>query len=198
MAAILRSKRRGYSCMSAVVLRCPNCGTTQSTQGECEACHEGQVGYYCTNHKPGRWLDGPECSQCHAVYGREEPPPPAPPRPTRPTHAPPPRKGSIETRRPPRIEVPRHRPDPWVRRPSPPPSREVDHASEETRARERMIEMLNELLRRGHLGRRPPIDMDIPSPPPMQQIPGGCLRIVLFFLLFLLLSYLGNWLMFSF
>ena len=36
--------------MSAVVLRCSNCGTTQSVRGECEACHEAEVGYYCTNH----------------------------------------------------------------------------------------------------------------------------------------------------
>ena len=61
-----------------------------------------------------------------------------------------------------------------------------------------MIEMLNEMLRRGHWGRRMPEDLEIPSPIPAQQIPGGCLRIALMVLLFLLLSYLGNWLMFSF
>jgi hypothetical protein len=186
--------------MSAVVLRCANCGTTQSTQGECEACHEGQVGYYCTNHKPGRWLDGPECSQCHAVYGRDEPSPPAPPQPSKPTPAPPPasRKGKIEIRRPPRTESPRDRPDPWVRRTPPTPSHESDYATEEALARGRMIEMLNELLRRGHLRRRTPVDLDIPSRLPGQQIQGGCLRFALLVLLFLLLSYLGNWLMFSF
>ena len=59
-------------------------------------------------------------------------------------------------------------------------------------ARERMIEMLNELLRRGHLRRRMPVDLDIPSRLPAQ---GGCLRIALLVLLFLLL---WNWLMFSF
>ncbi len=186
--------------MSAVVLRCANCGTTQSAQGECEACHEGHVGYYCTNHKPGRWLDGPECSQCHAVYGRDEPPPPVPPQPSKPTPVPPPasRKGKIEIRRPPRTESRRDRPDPWVRRTPPTPSHEGDHAGEEALARERMIEMLNELFRRGHLRRRTPVDLDIPSPHPAQQIQGGCLRFALLVLLFLLLSYLGNWLMFSF
>jgi hypothetical protein len=184
--------------MSAVVLRCVNCGTTQDTQGECEACHEGQVSYYCTNHKPGRWLDGPVCSQCHAAYGRDEPPPPAPPRrPSKPTPAPPPtsRKGEIEIRRPPRMERSRDRPGPWERRTPPAPSHEGDHTSEEALARERMIEMLNKLLRRGHLRRGTPVDLDMPSGPPAQHI-GGFLRFALLVLLFLLFSFLGNWLMF--
>jgi hypothetical protein len=178
--------------MSAVVLRCENCGTTQDTEGECQACHEGQVRYYCTNHKPGRWLDGPVCSQCHAAYGRDEPPPPAPPRPTKPTPTRPPtsRKRDIEIRRPPRTEGSRDRPDPWVRRTPPTPSHEGDHTSEEALARERMIEMLNELFRRGHLRRRTPVDVDMPSEPPAQRIEGGWLGFALLFLLFLLLSFL--------
>ncbi len=48
--------------MSAVVLRCPNCGTTQLAAGECDACHEADVRYWCANHTPGRWLDGPACA----------------------------------------------------------------------------------------------------------------------------------------
>jgi hypothetical protein len=185
--------------MSAVVLRCENCGTTQDTEGECQACHEGQVRYYCTNHKPGRWLDGPVCSQCHAVYGRGESPPPAPPIPSKPTPPPPTsRSGKIEIRRPPRTESPRDWPDPWVRRTPPTPSHEGDYASEEALAHARMIEKLNELLRRGHLRWRTPVDLDIPSRLPAQQILGGCLRFALLVLLFILLSYLGNWLMFSF
>ena len=43
--------------MSGVVLRCPSCGTTRAAPGECDACHEAQVRYYCTNHTPGRWLE---------------------------------------------------------------------------------------------------------------------------------------------
>ena len=43
--------------MSGVVLRCPSCGTTTAASGECEACREAQVRYYCTNHTPGRWLE---------------------------------------------------------------------------------------------------------------------------------------------
>ena len=49
--------------MSNVVLRCPNCGTTQNAPGECEACHEEQVRYFCTNHNPGQWLESSKCPQ---------------------------------------------------------------------------------------------------------------------------------------
>ena len=68
--------------MSGVVLRCQNCGTTQATLGECEACHDGDVRYFCPNHTPGRWLDQPACSTCGAqvgVPGRSERVPPRPP-----------------------------------------------------------------------------------------------------------------------
>lgn len=67
--------------MSGVVLRCPNCGTVQPTSGECEACREAQVRYFCSNHVPGVWVDSPSCPQCGARFGdpapaRETPPPP--------------------------------------------------------------------------------------------------------------------------
>ncbi len=55
--------------MSGVILRCPNCGTTQAGTGECEACHGAQVAYYCTNHSPGHWLKAPICAQCGARFG---------------------------------------------------------------------------------------------------------------------------------
>lgn len=71
----------------SVVLRCPNCGTTRATLGECEACHEAEVRYFCTRHAPGLWLDSPTCSSCGAVFGR---PTPAAPAATR-SPAPPPR-----------------------------------------------------------------------------------------------------------
>jgi hypothetical protein len=67
----------------SVVLRCPNCGTTQATPGDCEACHEAQVRYFCTNHEPGIWLDGPTCPQCAARPA----PAPRPPRPRPPVVA---------------------------------------------------------------------------------------------------------------
>jgi hypothetical protein len=68
--------------MSGVVLRCPNCGTVQPEDGECEACREAQVRYFCTSHTPGLWLDSEACAQCGARFGDPAParePPPAPP-----------------------------------------------------------------------------------------------------------------------
>jgi hypothetical protein len=61
----------------SVVLRCPACGTTQGRAGECEACFEGGVRYFCTNHDKGIWLDGPVCSRCGGRFGD------APAKPTR-------------------------------------------------------------------------------------------------------------------
>jgi hypothetical protein len=68
--------------MSDVVIRCPNCGTTQDTLGTCDACHEAETRYFCSNHQPGRWLDGPACSACGARYGvdRQTSRPPRSPR----------------------------------------------------------------------------------------------------------------------
>lgn len=53
----------------SVVQRCPQCGTTKATAGECKACHEAQVRYFCTNHTPGLWLDGSTCPKCGARFG---------------------------------------------------------------------------------------------------------------------------------
>jgi len=53
----------------SVVLRCPHCGTTKPTTGECEACHDAQVRYFCTNHKPGMWLEANSCASCGARFG---------------------------------------------------------------------------------------------------------------------------------
>jgi hypothetical protein len=83
----------------SVVLRCPNCGTTRATPGTCEACHHAEVRYFCTNHKPGLWLDTPRCSACGASFG--DPPRPvsasviARPVRTRPVAAPLPRPASL-------------------------------------------------------------------------------------------------------
>ena len=80
--------------MSDAVLRCPNCGTTQASTGECETCHEAEVKWFCPNHTPGRWLDGPTCAECASRPKREAPRP----RPTTPRStsrgAPPPRDAS--------------------------------------------------------------------------------------------------------
>ncbi len=55
--------------MSGVVLRCPNCGTTRALPGECDACHEAEVRFFCTNHKPGHWLKSAQCPDCGARFG---------------------------------------------------------------------------------------------------------------------------------
>ena len=69
--------------MSRIVLRCPNCGTVQGAEGECEACREAPVRYFCTNHSPGLWVDSPSCPQCGARFGEPAPareaPTPVPP-----------------------------------------------------------------------------------------------------------------------
>lgn len=138
--------------MSTVVLRCPNCGTTQASPGECEACHEAQVAFFCTSHIPGRWLDAPTCPQCGARFGdasrsARTMPPPA----TRPTQV-------TQEREPLREPGP---PGPWTR--SPPsrgPSGPVAHPTttylppsdrEESRSAERdvMTRRLRDILMRG-------------------------------------------------
>jgi len=59
--------------MTGVVLRCPNCGTIHPEPGECAACHEAQVRYFCTNHTPGMWLKAQACPQCGARFGDPAP-----------------------------------------------------------------------------------------------------------------------------
>lgn len=104
----------------SVVLRCPSCGTTRATPGECEACHEAKVRYFCTNHTPGVWVDTPSCPQCGARFGegRRPPPAPAPPMRTRPP-APPPAPASPPAFRP-RVEPPRARDESELREDLPP------------------------------------------------------------------------------
>lgn len=94
--------------MSAVVLRCPHCGTVQDVPGECDACHESPVRYYCANHAPGRWLDGPACADCGARVGVDPAGParrpPATPPATPPTAAPRPRPAPLPPAPPDEVE----------------------------------------------------------------------------------------------
>ncbi len=62
----------------SVVQRCPQCGTTSATPGECQACHAAEIRYFCTNHSKGLWLDGPACPRCGARLGDPAPPVTAP------------------------------------------------------------------------------------------------------------------------
>lgn len=55
--------------MSSVALRCATCGTIQNQPGECEACFDGEVRYFCSNHSPGLWIDEPVCRRCGAKFG---------------------------------------------------------------------------------------------------------------------------------
>jgi hypothetical protein len=72
----------------SVVLRCPTCGTTQGHAGECEACSEGVVRYFCTSHDKGIWLEGPVCSTCGSRFGDARPASRAPRVPIPPAGAP--------------------------------------------------------------------------------------------------------------
>jgi hypothetical protein len=103
--------------MSGVVLRCPNCGTTKAAPGECQACHQAEVRYYCTNHTPGHWLDAPKCPECGARFGDPAHPPVARrPRVRKP--APPPAASARRKRSVPWL--PERAVGPWVRRIRPP------------------------------------------------------------------------------
>jgi hypothetical protein len=165
--------------MSGVVLRCANCGTTQSTSGECQACHEQNVRFYCTRHTPGLWLTMPVCSQCGAEYGKDLPPKErAPPRPGPATRRFP--------KRPERSEKGSDRPGPWG------PLASRDEPREEPRgldSRAAIDRLLREYYRRRH---RVDEDTDvvIARGTSVRPLAGGCLRIVLiFFLLSMLMMY---------
>jgi hypothetical protein len=189
--------------MSRVVLRCPNCGTTQAGPGECEACHEAQVAYYCTNHSPGRWLEAPICPQCGARFGAASPAAETTPTPaTRPTPV-------ASVRQPARETAP---PSPWTRSaprrgpsgpvspptapPLPPPVREDPRAAE----REAMTRRLRDILmREPAAGRYPEARRpETPGPPPQRNAMVGFIRrlmiLVFFFIaaMFLLSLFAGG------
>jgi hypothetical protein len=171
--------------MSGVVLRCPNCGTTRGTPGECEACHEAQVRYYCTNHSPGRWLERPACSQCGAVFGEK-----APPRASAPAPAARPRSRTPPTARPPAPTA----------RPRRARARDEDLIPDDEHFRRRSPS-LQELLREA-LGAR---HMPPPEPPYRPETPapragpglGGCLVRIMLLLFFLFLAMMSGVFLFA-
>jgi hypothetical protein len=177
--------------MSAVLLRCDNCGTSQSARGLCEACHEGQVRYFCTNHNPGRWLETKKCPQCGAEYGVTLTISPATKRPetgdlrSRSKKSAPPIDGPAHATRPGRRTG-----APWGSRP--PRAPEGILVSDEAAARARALERLRRLLGAARYGRRAPDPTDLTYGSPMPMMAGGCLRAVLLVMLFfLLVTFLG-------
>ena len=187
--------------MTGVILRCPNCGTSKTSPGECEACHEAQVRYYCTNHKPGRWLDASACPQCGATFGdpvrpvARSIPPAAPPRP----------RTTVTSAAPPRVDPPPSPPrtsaKPWSRRErerSPDP--DLGPRDESTSVRDmrtaRMLEILRAASRAGRMSRG--ATYTTTEAPPVGAALGGCLMrfvILAMFLLiifFLMLSLVGG------
>lgn len=181
--------------MSGVVLRCPNCGTTRGSPGECEACHEAQVRYYCTNHTPGRWLEARACPECGASFGAPARAPAAP-APAAPKRTPPP--ASTAPPRPPpparpSAGSPKAAGDAAGRRERLPPARdderELREAPEERIVRAPSWQEM--LLAAARARRRFPEAAPDFKVAPARRGPGGCfLRFVLLmvFLFFALVS----------
>jgi hypothetical protein len=167
--------------MTGVVLRCPNCGTTKAGPGECEACHDADVRYFCTNHMPGHWLDSAHCPECGARFGEHTPPM------SNPSEPPP--------------ERPAPRPEPWTPdRVTPMSGKAFPRRREpgEPALPERIPASLPELLRRARLRTRPVETMEGPDPATVGLALGGCFArgivmvIVLLMLMFFSLFFLGG------
>ncbi|WP_262268632.1 hypothetical protein [Microvirga yunnanensis] len=187
--------------MTGVILRCPNCGTSKATPGECEACHEAQVRYYCTNHKPGRWLDASVCPECGATFGDPVRPAARPVPPATPPHP----RITVSPATPPRADPPPPRPrtgaTPWGRRererpPGPDPRASDEGAAVRDMRTARMLEILRAASRAGRLSRGAPYAT--PEAPPVGAALGGCLMrfvilaMVLLVGFFLMLSLVGG------
>lgn len=144
--------------MSGVVLRCPNCGTTKASPGECDACHEAEVRFFCTNHKPGLWLESTQCPDCGARFGQ-----PAVSSPPTPTPIPPQARPHSRRKQPP-IEAVRTRSTVDITDPSGSPTRDLpSDAAEELRRKQALrnviMARLPELLRTTR--KRPVEDRDL-------------------------------------
>jgi hypothetical protein len=170
--------------MSGVVLRCPHCGTTQVTQGECQACHESSVRYFCSNHSPGHWLESPRCGSCGATFG-ERTASPSPKRKTPPLHSPA-RDTAARSMPPPSTSAEGESAGPWK-----------SETPRRTGRRFTIPTIKREYGRRAGLSEdftdEARTDIPLELPPPVVVF-AGCLRmavsIVLFFIfLFLILSF---------
>lgn len=156
--------------MTGVVLRCGNCGTVQATGGECEACHEAQVAFFCTNHDPGRWLGASNCPGCGARFGEAVSAAPIPPGPGK-------ARPPVDTAPPPVRQPIEARPD----RPR------VPVATEEEMVRERaarLREWLDAAVRTSRTRMRPRT-LDAEGLPIGRAV-GGCVRTLMFLAVLLL------------
>lgn len=170
--------------MSSVVLRCPTCGTTQNHTGECEACSDADVRYFCTDHSPGLWLTESRCSACGAKFGDAAP---ATPKST-PRAATRPAVSRPDTRPAPRAA------EPGRAAPTRPPFRVVE--ADEADAAPSLAEVLVGMLEEGR--RSADTVYERPrSEPPMAAAPrtspvAGCLgRLMLMVLLLVVLALAG-------
>jgi hypothetical protein len=178
--------RRHERCRSSLpVLR-----NHKSSSCECEACHDAQVRYYCTNHKPGRWLDSRSCPQCGSQFG--VPDPPAPP-PSRLRHATSPAPPTSTARSPsPAASSGRkgytswRSGGPWGGRKLPGRERETPRRSDAFR--DALERGLPELLREAARARR---TREVLDPPPIGVAATGCLRAALLLLLLFMLAFLA-------
>ena len=179
--------------MSGVVLRCPACGTTQSHPGECDACSERDVRYFCTNHNPGVWLDEPVCSGCGARFG-EAPRGPEPARRRIPTTA---ARETGRTESPPRVPRRAEPPRPDVRVPPESVTDPEDTAAASSLA-ELVVDMAEELKRARYRVDEPP-SREPAIEAPRLLLPGvGCfVRLVLFVLLLVVLALGGCFMLLS-
>jgi hypothetical protein len=185
--------------MSGVVLRCPNCGTTRGSSGECEACHEAQVRYYCTNHSPGLWLERPACAQCGAVFGEKaKPRAPAPPPGARP-RASPAARPPAPAARPRPVYPPAARPGAEGSSTGGPPKRDDDVIpdGEHYGRTPSLQELLLEALRARHMPPpEPPYERETPAPRAGPGI-GGCLVRMMLLLFFLFLAMMSGVFLFA-
>ena len=204
--------------MSGVVLRCPNCGTTRTAPGTCDACHEAEVRYYCTNHTPGLWLNAPTCTQCGARLGAPDrppaPPPPPSPRPL-PQRTPgrpgapaaasaPSAPSATSTTSATSAPRPRFRPAGRPGAVAPSRRREAEPDAEESLlaprgGREAPVSSLQELLLAALQARRRPRPARSESreAPPRTTNPGGCLIRFVLLMVFLFLAMVSGMFLFG-
>jgi hypothetical protein len=153
----------------SVVQRCPNCGTTKSTSGECDACHEATVRYFCTNHTPGLWLDTRTCPKCGAQLGE-------------PAH-----RASAAA---PALPARKRRPRPPASTPAPPPPGADELEAGASSPTALLQKMLRAAVSARYMSRR--------AAPRREKLPiGGCLMRLVLLVLFMLAALAGGLFLFG-